>query len=178
MRGGEMSMDEYTRNHISSAAQWLIDPSGKPSLLLLGSVGNGKTTLAKAIARLIEFLTEKELGYSKRKNVRFITAKDVCKLCVASERYKDMRDDYDDLFREEMLIIDELGEEPVEVMVFGMVYTPLIDLLAHRYANQLFTIITTNLNKDGLMEKYNERIYDRLKEMATIIPFTNDSYRK
>ena len=176
-RGGVFRMDDDTRAHIIEAAKWLINPNGTPSLMLCGLYGNGKTTLAKALAWLIGFITERELGYSNRKNMPLYTAKDICRLCAASEKFKEQYDAYDRLFSMPMLIIDDLGEEPKEVMVYGMIHTPIIDLISERYARQLMTVITTNLETDDLKEKYGPRIYDRLEEMLTSIVFENDSYR-
>lgn len=176
-RGDTFKFDPDTRNHILEAARWLINPDASTALLLCGLYGNGKTTLAKAIARLIGFLTENELGHSNRKIMRLYTAKDICKLCAASEKFKDQYDGYEKLFMEPMMIIDDLGQEPNEVMVYGMVHTPIIDLISERYEAQRLTIITTNLDADALKEKYEARIYDRLRKMATSIVFENESYR-
>ena len=176
-RGGTFSLDADTHAHILDAAKWLINPNGTPGLMLCGLYGNGKTTLAKAIARLIGFVTEHENGYSQRKYMRMYTAKDICRLCAASEKFKEQYDAYESLFSEPMMIIDDLGEEPREVMVYGMIHTPIIDLISERYTNQRMTIITTNLETDDLKEKYGPRIYDRLDEMLTSIIFENDSYR-
>ncbi|MBJ2189126.1 MAG: ATP-binding protein [Muribaculaceae bacterium] len=176
-RGGSFLFDADTENHVRQIARWLIDPNGTPGLMLCGLYGNGKTTLAKALAWLIGYITEREYGYSRRANVRFYTAKDICRLCAASEKFKEQYDQYDDIFREPMIIIDELGEEPREVMVYGMIHTPLIDLIGERYAQQRMTIITTNLDVDELKAKYGERIYDRFTEMITSVIFENDSYR-
>lgn len=177
IRGGKMQLDADTHSHILQAARWLTDAAGKPGLMLCGLCGNGKTTLAKAIASLIGFLTKREAGYSRSKTMELITAKDVCRLCAASEKFKDRYDEYNKLFSEEMLIIDDLGEEPREVMVYGMIHTPIIDLISERYANQMMTIVTTNLETDQLCDKYGVRIYDRFQEMLTPIVFENESYR-
>lgn len=176
-RGGTFIFDTDTESHIRQIARWLIDPNGTPGLMLCGLYGNGKTTLAIALAWLIGYVTERELGYSNRANVKFYTAKDICRLCAASEKFKEQYDQYESIFREPMIIIDELGEEPREVMVYGMIHTPLIDLIGERYAQQRMTIITTNLNVDELNKKYGERIYDRFTEMITSVIFENDSYR-
>lgn len=176
-RGGEFLLDPDTRSHISTAARWLTDGNGSPGLLLCGSYGNGKTTLAKAIARLIGFVSEHELGYGNRKVMKLYTAKEVCRICSAGEKFKEQYDEYSRLFREPMLIIDDLGEEPLEVMVYGMIHTPIVDLISERYAAQRMTIVTTNLEADGLKEKYGGRIYDRLREMLTSVIFENESYR-
>ena len=81
-----------------------------------------------------------------------------------------------------MLAIDEVGEEPAEIISFGRVYTPVRDLLVERYKRQKLTIIATNLvnTKDNpqLTEHYGARVVDRLREMMKIITFKNPSYRK
>jgi DNA replication protein DnaC len=77
-----------------------------------------------------------------------------------------------------MLAIDDLGIEPVEVMDFGNVLCPVVDLLTKRYDMQLFTIITTNLTPSEIREKYGDRIADRMNEMMVKIIFNNDTYRK
>ena len=68
--------------------------------------------------------------------------------------------------------------EPREVMEFGNVYTPLIDLITTRYEEQLYTIFTTNLTPAQLEEKYGKRIVDRLNEMVEKVVFENESYRR
>ena len=65
-----------------------------------------------------------------------------------------------------MLGIDDLGTEPSEVLDYGNVYTPVIDLLTKRYEEQLFTVITTNLTPQQIREHYGDRIADRLNEMV------------
>ena len=176
-RGGTFTLDDDTRAHILAAARWLINPDATPGLMLCGLYGNGKTTLAKAISSLIGYLTERENGYSNRKTMRLITAKNICRLCAAGEKFKEQYDDYNSLFNEPMLIIDDLGEEPREVLVYGMIHTPIIDIISERYAKQHMTIVTTNLETDDLKEKYGPRIYDRFQEMLTPIVFENESYR-
>lgn len=169
--GGHFRPDEDTKSHILAAAQWLVNPGGTPGLLLCGLYGNGKTTLARAMQRLIGWLTERELGYSNRKSVRFMKAKEIVRLLRADSKA------YEKLFTEELLIIDELGEEAKEVITYGMIDTPMVDLISERYDRRLFTIITTNLETDEIKAKYGERIYDRFQEMLTSIIFENDSYR-
>ena len=71
-----------------------------------------------------------------------------------------------------------MGTEPREVMEFGNVYTPLIDLISTRYEEQLYTIFTTNLTPAQLEEKYGKRIVDRLNEMVEKVVFENESYRR
>lgn len=176
-RGHTFTLDEPTKNHIRQAARWLIDPNGSPGLMLMGLCGNGKTTMAEAISRLMSFITERENGYTNRSIMRLHKAKHITRLCAASEKFKEQYDDYEDLFKQPMMIIDDLGEEPKEVMVYGMIHTPIVDLVCERYDKQLLTIVTTNLDTPDLSEKYGERITDRFREMMTTIVFENDTYR-
>ncbi len=145
---------------------------------MTGLYGNGKTTLMKAMCGLINYLYDSATS-NERKQIRIVKAKDIARMAVD----KDLRNSYEKLYHEELLAIDEVGEEPAEMLVYGMIYTPLRDLLEERYALQKFTIITTNLveNKERkihqLREHYGERVVDRIREMMKILPFKNGSYR-
>lgn len=74
-------------------------------------------------------------------------------------------------------LTQEEATEPIEVMDYGNISYPLIDLLTQRYELQQFTIITTNLTGQAIREKYGDRIADRLNEMMEKVGFTNPSYR-
>ena len=76
-----------------------------------------------------------------------------------------------------MLSIDDLGVEPSEVLDYGNVLSPVIELLSRRYNAQLFTIVTTNLTPKQIREHYGERIADRFNEMFERIVFENSTYR-
>lgn len=178
-RGKQMAADEDTLRHIDAAARWLADPKGKVGLMLTGIYGNGKTTLMLAICRLVDWLYYSP-SISERREFRIVKAKDIAQMAVDKER----RVAYEALMSEELLAIDEVGEEPAEVISYGMPYTPLRDLFEERYARQNLTIIATNLveNKERglkqITDHYGPRVVDRFREMMYKIPFTNPSYRK
>lgn len=174
-RKKELILDDATKTHIQQVAKWLTDKEGKMGLLMLGLCGNGKTTLMRSIARLVEYVTEATSGYSSRTTMHVYSAKEIARMCVSSENE---REEFRKLSSVKMLGIDDLGEEPKEIMNYGMIFTPLTDLILERYNRQLTTIVTTNLTKKQLIEKYGSRVYDRFKEMFEVIPFTNVSYRK
>jgi len=75
-----------------------------------------------------------------------------------------------------MLTIDDLGTEPVEVMDYGNIMTPVIDLLTKRYEAQLFTIVTTILAPKDIHKRYGDRIDDRLNEMMAKIVYRDSTY--
>jgi len=74
--------------------------------------------------------------------------------------------------------IDDLGVEPKEVLDYGNVCNPVLDLLEYRYSEQLTTFITTNLTPKEIEEHYGVRIADRFNEMIEKIVFQDVSYRK
>lgn len=146
---------------------------------MTGLYGNGKTTLMLAMCNLINFLFDSDISIN-RMTIRVLNAKDIARMAVD----KDRRSSYEKLAYEDLLAIDELGEEPAEILHYGIIYTPLRDLLEERYARQKFTIVATNLvqNKEKKMfqlsEHYGERVVDRFREMMKIVPFRNETYRE
>lgn len=78
----------------------------------------------------------------------------------------------------QILCIDDMGLEPTEVLDFGNSINPVIEILEHRYRQQLFTFITTNLTPRQIREKYGDRIADRFNEMMKCIVYTNTTFRR
>lgn len=159
-------MDSY----IEKAALWLKNQETF-GLLMCGVPGNGKTTLMRAIQNLINILDLKDEYYNQSLALTIIDAREIARL---------NKDDYNTFkaYRNKpMLAIDDLGLEPTEVLDYGNILSPVIDLLSYRYNEQLFTIITTNLKPQEIREKYRDRIADRFNEMMTKIIFKNATYR-
>lgn len=175
-RGHNMSIDASTMAHIRSAAEWLTDQQGKPGLMLQGLYGNGKTTLMIAIRDVVNFLFG-DAPSSDRRIIQIVDAKEIARLGVRETT----RREYERLMNEKLLAIDDLGDEPPEIINYGMAYTPVKDLLLERYERNLLTIISTNLintkENPQLENHYGARIVDRLREMMEIIVFRNGSYR-
>lgn len=172
-RGDEIILDNDTRMHIAQASKWLVGINDKPGLMLRGDVGNGKTTLMRAICLLIAYVTEEINGYSNRIEIPEWSSRKIAMLCGDEQGRKEYRKLMDCAY----LAIDELGEEPREIMSYGMLYEPIKEILLERYNRQLFTIVTTNLPKDEIAKRYSKRISDRFSEMMAVINFTNSSYR-
>ena len=156
-------------DRITTAARWLINQK-RFGILLCGVPGNGKTTLMLAIRSLINYLDMKD-AYNESMTVFRIDAREIVRL------NKDDFAKFEKIRSKKMLAIDDMGLEPAEVMDYGNILNPVIDLLSYRYDEQLFTIVTTNLKPNEIRQKYGDRIADRFNEMMERIIFYNGSYR-
>ncbi len=166
------SMTDALSEQIGRMVPLLTGESPKFAAVLCGGCGSGKTTLVKAVQNLLVYLNiPVPDGHGKVWGLR---------LCDAKETAYLARTNYDSfltLMRAPMLAVDDVGIEPLEVMEYGNVVSPMVELLTKRYDEQLFTLLTTNLTPDGIRKRYGDRIADRLNEMAVVIPFKNPSYR-
>ena len=164
--------NEHFDAQLNLIANYLTGGSKKFGLMFCGLCGNGKTTWVKALQLLVSGLNLK----NPINNLYYVFP-----LCNAKDlalRSKGNYNDWRNVMRYQLMIVDDLGTEPREVMEFGNVYTPLIDLITTRYEEQLYTIFTTNLTPAQLEEKYGKRIVDRLNEMVEKVVFENESYRR
>ena len=156
-------------DRITTAARWLINQK-RFGILLCGVPGNGKTTLMLAIRSLINFLDITD-SYNEKMSVYRIDAREIARL--SNEDFAK----FEKIRSKKMLAIDDMGLEPAEVMDYGNILNPVVDLLSYRYDEQLFTIVTTNLKPEEIRQKYGDRIADRFNEMMERIIFYNGSYR-
>lgn len=102
----------------------------------------------------------------------FYTANDFVKLAVSDpETFNNV------IHRHKWLIIDDLGTEPNEVIVYGNKMQPVREMFYARYDKKLVTIFTTNLRDEDFTTYYGERIADRCREMQLKIVFQQQSYR-
>ena len=164
--------NEHFDAQLNLIANYLTGGSKKFGLMFCGLCGNGKTTWAKALQLLVSGLNLK----NPTNNLYYVFP--LCNTKDLAMRSKGNYNDWRNVMRYQLMIVDDLGTEPREVMEFGNVYTPLIDLITTRYEEQLYTIFTTNLTPVQLEEKYGKRIVDRLNEMVEKVVFENESYRR
>ena len=163
--------NEHLEKQLHEMAHWLTSPSSHFGMMLCGGCGNGKSTMLKAFQQLLNSLHIPKPDNDGTYGIQIVDAKYIAHLC------KNNHEAYRKLISVDMLGIDDLGTEPSEVMDYGNVYTPVIDLLTKRYEEQLFTIITTNLTPQQIRDHYGDRIADRLNEMVQKIVFSNGTYR-
>ena len=171
-RNRQFVHDEHTERQVMTIAEILGTPSHKFGILLSGQCGNGKTTMLYAIRTLIHFLYSRGSRYLPKdlsSEIPIVTAKRVIEETISSDHMA---------FRhQDILMIDDLGHEPTEIVHYGMVYTPVVDLLEARYERMKYTIISTNLPPTEIRPKYKNRLADRFNEMMNFVEFTGESYR-
>ena len=126
-----------------------------PNLLFTGAPGLGKTFLSAAIARVVS---------GKGAGVAYDT---VTPLLAAFERERFSRDDDEQtdaasrvrqLMSCDLLILDDLGTE----MATAFTQSALYNLLDGRLRAGKKTIISTNLGRDGIRERYGAALASRL----------------
>lgn len=172
--GKVLKKDEATTNVIAKVANWLTNKSGNDfGMMFCGMCGNGKSTLLRAIQNSFNWLRnnarfsidEMNAGYDK---VPIYEAKKIVTDYESRERY------YNNVA---ILGIDDLGNEPTEIVKFGQPSNPICDLLESRYNDRLISFVTTNLTPKELRAKYGARIVDRMNETMKIVVFNHDTYR-
>lgn len=148
-------------------------------LMMLGGIGNGKTTVLKSLYYLIHWLSTTEGGrYIEcvSHSYGFMTATDLCDI------YKNDISAFR-IFRDRHIVmLDDIGAEPQSQMNWGNEEHPVTEFLMYRYNRQLPVIMTTNLppkigDKSAFEARYGIRVRDRLNEMCGLIKFTDVSFR-
>lgn len=138
---------------------------GKPdgNLLLIGSVGTGKTHLGVAVARSHDRGEYTTLMRMIR-NIR-----EAYQDKSYSEQYR-----IDQWATKPLLVIDEVGVQHATNAEQLLIYEVIND----RYIQDLPTVLISNETVDGMTEILGERVMDRLAENGRVVAFTWDSYRR
>lgn len=187
-RGGQTQDWQTLNRRVQQMAKWLT-VSPKPGLLLYGGIGNGKTTLARAVSRTISKVltsasdllangvwnsTAEELRYAEqlRRSLRepvLVSAFDIVGM-IGTESF-------DKVKRSPFLILDDMGCEAATAKNYGTEVTPVAEIICERYDRMMPTIVTSNLDDDGILRRYGSRVADRMGELFDRIAFDNASYR-
>lgn len=185
----DFRLDINTDSKIEKVAKWLTSTNLKPCLLLYGGVGNGKSTIARAVKEVFATIkstyaanddywkyTEEQKQFvddirSRLPTPIFISATEIVSLAATS------KDEYESVKACRFLIIDDMGIEPSVVKNYGTEITPITDIIYNRYDRAAMTIITSNLDDQSIEERYGERVSDRLIETFERLKYDNKSYR-
>lgn len=126
--------DEATKTNIERLAAFLIRDDAKFGVMLCGVPGNGKTTLLYAFQSAVNWLNNIGHFEGKRAGIRIVDAKEVVMFAKDFEAFRNLRN-------MPMIAIEDMGREPIEVLDYGNVLNPVVDMLEYRYNLQLFTFI-------------------------------------
>lgn len=133
--------------------------------LFEGKAGLGKSYLMHCMAKELK---------NKGEDVMFIGAFNMFE-CFKLNRIGELRN-ISPILDSGYLFIDDLGSEPVTQNVTREYFFNLIE---HRTANKLHTILSTNLDECELKERYSEKVMSRLlaDRNADVIEFTGEDIR-
>ena len=151
-----------------------LDPD--KGLLLWGDIGTGKSTMLRIIREFCAAVRPSVDG--RRYYFRITNVIDVC-ADYADESsaggYRGIRQ-YIESPRQ---AFDELGSETVPTGRYGNFENVMQYIFQSRYDNRhhQFTHATTNLTIDQICDVYDERIYDRFKEMFNFVALRGKTFR-
>jgi len=134
------------------------------SLMLYGNAGRGKTYATLAIIRAL-------LKTRSFYDVRFQKAKTIDDTILEKSRNGENSSDYiRGLYNSNFLFIDDFGVDRANDRTSRDMY----EIIDHRWANELPTIISTNLKPKEIGAFYGNRIESRLKEFKKLYFSGND----
>jgi DNA replication protein DnaC len=137
-------------------------------LWLFGDVGTGKTTLAMVVAKAALEAGRSVAIYSLPRLLNEIRRT----YDEASESsYVQLLDRLADV---DLLHVDDLGAEKSSAWVLEQLYA----IVNARYEAERSMVITTNLDRDALVDQITERTVSRLEEMCEVIPVYGADHRQ
>jgi DNA replication protein DnaC len=137
-------------------------------LWFYGSVGTGKTTLAMLVSRAALDAGRSVAIYSLPRLLAEIRA------TFETDSEGSYVDFLDRLTAVDLLHIDDVGAERTSDWVLEQLYA----IVNARYEDERSVIITTNLERDALVEQIKERTVSRLEEMCTLVPLYGEDARR
>jgi DNA replication protein DnaC len=138
-------------------------------IMLAGRYGSGKTLIMQAMAEMHNTIIH--TLHVQRPLLKFIKS---------SELLDALKDKPIGSFSRMPLVIDEFGREPKQIMDFGNLRSPMIELLCQRYDNGALTHGTSNFTLGTLCSEnqYGKMTGDRIKSMFNFIELKGESRRK
>ena len=133
-------------------------------LLICGPVGTGKSHMVAAVAievykaGLVSRVIWRDAG-------RFIRS--------LAPDVESRRGNLRDYLTENLLVIDDLGGEYRTDWSTGL----FEEVISGRYDRQRPTIVTTNLAPDEIQKGYGDRLWDRLRDVNSVVVLAGESYR-
>lgn len=136
-------------------SEWLNDNNGR-GLFMHGDCGRGKTVLARYVIPAIL------LKYD-RKVVNCFDA-------------QEMNTNLDEVLKKKIVCIDDIGTEEISVN-YGNKRLAFLEVVDAAEKHGKLLIITSNLNKEQLVQKYGDRTMDRIISTTKRVLFKGKSLR-
>lgn len=157
---GHTIAEQYAKIRRAHQAAYEYAEVPRRWLAFFGPPGTGKSHLTAAIANVLVRRHIKVIYAPVPAQLRFI--KDGFDDGTAAARVRA-------LMEVPVLMLDDLGTEQRTDYNTSM----LLELVQHRYNNQLATVFTSNVSR----EQIEFRVADRIDELARIVPIVATSYR-
>lgn len=137
----------------------------KLNINIIGGAGSGKTFLIECVAN--EMINRNVVVCYKTA----FELNELARLYHIGKSYE-----FGDCLNADILLIDDLGTEPI---LKNVTKEYLYNLINVRQVNNKPTFITTNLSLDNILERYDDRIFSRLgnKNLSTNIQLTSNDKR-
>lgn len=159
-----------------------------PNILLIGGTGSGKTMLATALVKavyrkavLIDMKNDVDAYRANNHCAKLIKSRDITEMAKATwGNYNESEHELIKYFSKfPLLVIDDLGDSDTASGAEANAKDRgrIADIFDKRY-QKLPTVITTNLDKDGVASHLGDRAWDRLQENIIIIRCDWGSYRQ
>jgi DNA replication protein DnaC len=138
-------------------------------IMLVGRYGSGKTLIMQALCEM--YNTVIHTLHIQRPLLKFIKS---------SELLDAVKEKTVGSFSRMPLVIDEFGREAKQIMDFGNLKSPMIELLCERYDTGAWTHGTSNFTLETLSSEnqYGKMTGDRIKSMFNFIELKGESRRK
>ena len=159
--GDVVWLPEYER-----VAEWLTDTRGK-GLLCMGDCGRGKTVITQRILPAI-------IHQRERLVVNCYTALDLNAFDATESKSRRLR--YDEIRQWRIISIDDMGTEP-QACIFGETHDFMAELADECERKQKLLILSTNLSREQIIDRYQLRTFDRLCALTTRVKFSGKSLR-
>ena len=127
-------------------------------LLLIGSIGGGKTVLLESFIDVFNEVSGKVMVNISSKDLTEIQNKHGS-----------------DYLKRRPLFIDDIGKEQTTINTYGTVSKPMEDLINDRYRTAGLTFGTSNLTLEDM--PYNKHTLDRMQQMFNVIVLPGKSRR-
>lgn len=168
--------DDSTKSLVRSMMYYFANDPRSPwalqkGLLFSSGTGTGKTLLFEVFRRLqVQYINNNKRF--RMKDTKLVQDEFLLQKQAAVQKYTTGN-----------WCFDDLGDENMHMKHYGNEINALEMVLSQRYSNYAagsrdFTFATTNMSMEQMQNAYGSRIFDRLREMMTIVVIHAESKRK